>query len=122
MTDNMKPLHVRVAEALGCKPYDYESEGGRSNWDCPCESYDHGAEDGGLIEYGSSSTDSRAWAMEMVETYKIDLCREIEASVLTGAWIAYCYQPYGLSVNAIGVTPSEAVANLVIALGEKGKL
>lgn len=104
-----KPLHVRVAEVLGCKPIypDWEPKG----WRCMCKGMDdHRYEDGAdfVAEY---ATDWSATG-PLIERLRID----VDAHPV-GNWTAM-REPY----CEAGHTPLEAACNLILALHAAGKL
>lgn len=133
-----KPLHVRVAEALGCKP-EFRS----IDWFCPCEPTPenlaarkqpgwtiHSWLPGGKHTEYQSTCGLRvarydiSWFATgpLIEKYEIT----IGVSAYNGKWIAtterygedFGYDP---SVD-FQETPLIAVCNLILALKEAGKL
>ncbi len=125
-----KPLHVRVAEALGCTPREipYRKEPGRSWWTCGCERLNHphnnnddGPADTHLKEY---DTDWSATG-PLIEKYGIGLDPHLFAPIPADHWIAHDRQNINTLVNgcsATGPTPLIAVCNLILVLKESGKL
>jgi hypothetical protein len=134
-----RPLHVRVAEALGCKP-----EGGPDEWLCGCKDRTHGV--GGPCrhpwEVPAYDTD---WAATgpLIERYGITIeaperhCDDPEGHDCL-QWKAYhpdsCFKCHkypeppcasgecDLDPRGAGAAPLIAVCNLILALHEAGKL
>jgi hypothetical protein len=125
-----KPLHVRVAEALGCTPREipYRKEPKRSWWTCGCELQPHNNNDDGpaddcLKEY---DTDWSATG-PLIEKYRIEL--EWERPITPArdfVWTASWGQQIGhltpVIYSASDTTPLIAVCNLLLALHAAGKL
>lgn len=126
-----KPLHVRVAEALGCAPK--MRLGGRV-WDCECKENDHAehklhddCHDGeGLNcdEYLLARYDTD-WSATgpLIEKYDVWLqpCEDHRTTpgVACRGWVAVNGD---ISEEGAGATPLEAVCNLILALKAAGKL
>lgn len=112
-----KPLHVRVAEVLGCKPvYSTDPElaaiHGPACW-CGDEGRrkgPHSTPRSPLNELARYDTDWSATG-PLIEKYELDLQKESDA------WMAWDGPEY-----ASGGTPLLAVCNLILALAEAGKL
>lgn len=116
-----KPLHVRVAEALGCQ---LRTDG--HNWGCYC--------DEGFLHSGASMSPpyinhyDTDWSATgpLIEKYEIAIGRWAQRD--RGYWAAHwqpawadCGIPYEAS-NAEAPTPLVAVCNLLLALHAAGKL
>lgn len=111
MTDE-KPLRVRVAEALGCAPIADDPIG----WLCGCRgNYVHADDDGWLLPYGEDSP--AGWAC----TGPLKAKCKIEVSRYDDRFAAMSYVE-GWDETASGGNEPEAIANLIIALAEAGKL
>jgi hypothetical protein len=104
MTDE-KPLHVRVAEALGCTPRAFDGE-----WFCDCKATSHRFDGGAgrIAEYDSD------WSATgpLIERFAIKL-----DPYHADHWEASAEIP-----TRDGATPLEAVCSLILALAEAGKL
>lgn len=104
-----KPIHVRVAEALGCKPEPM----GAGDWFCSCEDRGHTNPDAageGWLQVAAYDTDWSATG-PIIERYEITVAHDSEG------WMAEQH-PF----VSKGTTPLLAVCHLLIALGEAGKL
>lgn len=121
-----EPLKVRVARALGCKPYqpvNSESEAAKSYWICPCQAPSGGTLHGGqqpelcgidkhwqspywLLPYGDETPEG--WAC----TGPLIARREIALLFHCPGWIAVAVHG-GQDTRALG--PCEAVAELIAA-------
>jgi hypothetical protein len=131
MTDE-KPLHVLVAEALGCSPvwgHGWLSERpGEETWLCRCEERDHGWDSqaqgcGVILRY---DTDWSATG-PLVERYTIHLAKWNAATGGRAWWYAAVWGPgeFGdeRKVESTGQeTPLLAVCALLLALKAAGKL
>jgi hypothetical protein len=118
-----KPLHVRVAEALGCKVIwrpSWVHRPDSKTWVCGCEFSDHEwfsqADGNVLLRYDTD------WAATgpLIEAYGFAL----EQEMLPGVgphWLADTYEYVGL-LGRTGDTPLVAVCNLILALHAAGKL
>ena len=128
-TGPTKPLHVQVAEALGCKPAIYWEN---SPWECRCEDSPHAAHtihsecchshsgmacnDGDLAAYDTD------WAATgpLIEKYGLrvyphqgmDAHGDGGWNASRGSWADF----------HVGATPLVAVCNLILALAKAGKL
>jgi hypothetical protein len=124
---SVKPLHVKVAEALGCKPHEddgYEPH----HWYCTCEMLDH-TENGDTTSIPQVLPYDTDWSATgpLIEQYRICL----EAGLIGGhhskpwsAWLnrhSPAVRDYD-GESASGPTPLIAVCHLLIALHEAGKL
>lgn len=126
LTDMEKPLHVRVAEALGCVPEPFDNR--QLGWLCQCLDFVHGDE-----EFEGSD---RCWVKDydtdwsatgpLIEKYGITLVNE------GPTWHACGRDDHkGIEMTAGGwhdgpvvyqETPLLAVCNLILILKETGKL
>jgi hypothetical protein len=114
---SVKPLHVKVAEALGCKPHEddgYEPH----HWYCTCEMLDH-TENGDTTSIPQVLPYDTDWSATgpLIEKYGLrlwDYSDDEEAR-----WTAAAK---GSLIHGVGPTPLIAVCHLLIALGEAGKL
>lgn len=127
-----KPLHVRVAEALGCRAIHYPDDP-PERWACTCKDYGHRF-DGGADYVASYDTDWSATG-PLIEKYEIDVWREhwTKDGVPGGVWIAGRAKDrtvdspnyeiaYESANEGQGETPLAAVCNLILALAEAGRL
>jgi hypothetical protein len=127
-----RPLHVRVAEAMGCKPSLRKFPPGHSSyWTCTCsdgrhlcEGYDGAPNEGCCLE--SYDTDWNATG-PLIERFQIGLWK------VASGWKADCVWPvgaigsrgqayYGVTADDQPCHPLIAVCNLILALSEAGKL
>lgn len=113
-----KPLHVRVAEALGCKPIQTPPRPAFAGyWSCSCSDHRHNEVDveGGhhywIVEYGND------WSATgpLIERYFIGLKYQERKW-----WAGRKGHPH--SVWYSSDTPLLAVCNLILALSAAGKL
>lgn len=121
---NPEPLHVQVAEALGCKPDFYDGR-----WWCHCgDSVTRVPVHGYAFDCGLRHYDTQ-WsaAGPLVEKYVTTLVRDD----VPDCWIAYSDEMWddttekhdaGCDIAARGATALEAVCRLILALKEAGKL
>ena len=123
MTEQDRPLHVRVAEALGCKTetclHDYGP-----HWRCGCDPWGeaHGNPysqrcAGEVLNYDTD------WAATgpLIEKYGIRL----EPARTTPYWLASTWKEDDFQRGTSGSTPLLAICNLILAihdLKEAGKL
>lgn len=122
-----KPLHVQVAEALGCKPRMMPDPHGAPAWLCLCEDehrpiYRRHGEKGNadLLRY---DTDWSATGPQ-IEKYALDL-RATPWQDGTKEWEASAWRPNPNPKEAFrtsGDTPLIAVCNLILKLKEAGRL
>lgn len=126
--EEAKPLHVRVAEALGCAPHQETNVW----WRCTCGDYAHNSdgEDGGPHESGILCDYDTDWSATgpLIERYRIAIdVYDYEEN----AWYArfdvghgHDGEPFVMSgaEEATGPTPLLAVCNLILALAAAGKL
>lgn len=121
-----KPLHVRVAEALGCRLR--QTLGAeRRLWHCGCEGqehYDHGfavAEDGEVLTLGPGRDTVRRYDTDwsatgpLIERFKID----VRWGGQNLRW--WASENAGLATVS-GETPLEAVCALLLEIAAAGKL
>ena len=122
----MKPLHVRVAETLGCQPFLHDDR-----WYCEpagCKGGDavrypdgshHAGEYGALLEY---DTDWSATG-PLIERLGITVGRPDHPALRAadGEWFAL-HPDHEDGPQEYGPTPLIAVCNLILALKEAGKL
>jgi hypothetical protein len=127
-----KPLHVRVAEALGCKPYWHEGHGW---WLCECGDLGHVQESekfaDGLAGAPLLNRYDQDWSATgpLIEKYRITLTDDAGGGY-EGDWfalggfemLASCDGEAEWDHTGPGTTPLIAVCNLVLALSEAGKL
>jgi hypothetical protein len=122
----VKPLHVQVSEALGCKPvlkphcaqvYAGLCETLPGYWECECPDTPHGGWGFGIHRY-----DLR-WEVTgpLIEKYGFELLRdsEIGEEWTATAWMAWTGY---LTVTGSGDTPLVAVCDMILKLKEAGKL
>ena len=134
-----KPLHVRVAEALGCKPGSDPQRPWKDEWKCPCAGEQH-------TEHGLHPPCCDDWEDErLIARYDLDwdatgpLIQRFGISLVVpddynpeksaGAYIAGTGGAHGwddgsviMADEAAGETPLVAVCNLILALASAGKL
>lgn len=118
MTEQEKPLHVRVAEALGCKP-DCKVYGRHEIWSCTCQPrpvHDRDGMDGAPYEGREIEAYDTDWSATgpLVEEYGISLEKD------GNAWIAGSEDDWTFSDDCY--TPLLAICHLILALKEAGKL
>jgi hypothetical protein len=110
-----KPLHVRVAEALGGNPF----WSTRRQWECKCgDECEH--TDPVSEELYAYDTD---WAATgpLIERLGIGIYAEVDPIGRT--WVATpAEHEHGEAHHQFGPTPLVAVCNLLLALKEAGKL
>jgi hypothetical protein len=117
-----KPLHVRVAEALGCKPVtDADDPGGLRGWACVCGSADkpHPWGKGPHSDTSPSHTLARYdtdWSATgpLIERLGITVNRHHRRA----DWSAHA----GEGPETDGSTALVAVCNLILSLAAAGKL
>jgi hypothetical protein len=115
-----KPLHVQVAEALGCRPRlcvgcDADGSNRRSWWDCECGDWAHcGGPDTPTQDVSRYDTDWSATG-PLIEKYGIDVWRSAKT------WKAAQDTPGG-AICGRGATPLIAICSLILALKGAGKL
>lgn len=116
-----KPLHVRVAEALGCSWPKHYIDG--DAWHCRCGCYEHaGGDDSDSSEIFRYDTDWSATG-PLIEKYSISVTRTWKAmleDIPGDNWIA-CIKDANRGF-ADGPTPLVAVCNLLLKLHAAGKL
>lgn len=114
MTDE-KPLHVRVAEALGWTHISLNTWHQRNNW---AGMYPGGA--AGSRRIPRYDTD---WAATgpLIERIPITVGRYM-SPFMDGAWYATAPGPSVIQSERTGATPLVAVCNLILALKEAGNL
>lgn len=111
-----KPLFVRVAEALGCKPEPLDYYPGAMGCSCmPPKRNEHGYDAGTLLRYDTD------WAATgpLIERYGITI-----APSGHGLWLAGLDAQEGVPFvsDREDRQPLVAVCNLLLALKEAGKL
>jgi hypothetical protein len=127
-----KPLHVRVAEALGCKPY--RATPGPDSWRCGCQQSPtalnfkpHGWGDTEYIarydtDWSATGPLVEKYGIEVVTMWPGDAGQDGFCwSAQTGA-DARSPDPKASARYADGSTPLIAVCNLILKLAEAGKL
>lgn len=142
-----KPLHVQVAEALGCKPELFpgtKPDPGGWNWKCSCPPVWRGMADGyrdwphGGDDYDSAwkgpavSRYDECWEATgpLIEKYGFQISRMYKLSDppqpgivwLAATWDYKIFGSPGERVFGEGETPLVAVCKLILALKEAGKL
>lgn len=125
-----KPLHVQVAEALGCKVQRVDGCPGWTgeHYHCVCYNGPHVGRNGCAFALAEFDTDWSAIG-SLIERYRITL--GFEGASLSGAWIA-TDQPLGEMTDGeidhnyfaarMHSNPLIAVCHLLLALKEAGKL
>lgn len=133
-----KPLHVRVAEALGCKPADVALQG-EPIWQCPCrrvsDAHDPPHAVGGYgYEFASVAHYDTDWSATgpLIEKYGLMVGLDNDDTLdpeIPLRWVAvHNYEhmaPYWgnpPNIETTGPTPLVAVCNLILALKAAGKL
>lgn len=119
-----KPLHVRVAEALGCKIERHEWHAGFVEWLCDCLSSQHagrgyeGEHTGAIFRYDTE------WEATgpLIEKYRIDLRAPAEIGCGNPSCEEWRAESVDEDVEGSGATPLLAVCNLILALKAAGKL
>lgn len=125
-----KPLHVRVAEALGCKLYEqrrlhpeypHKIMGPIIGWFCHCPERAHGEPDEDCDAFGEVLRYDTDWSATgpIIEKYGIGLRRQYLVNLDDFFWTAVARNSE-LYLDA--VHPLIAVCNLILALKEAGKL
>jgi hypothetical protein len=126
-----RPLHVRVAEALGCHPVELKY-GPEGQWDCGCTGYPHAAHTihDDCHDYEGLGCEERElahydldWAATgpLIEKYEIMLVPAWRLDGKANFWDAVAgVLPEGRGME--GDTPLLAVCHLLLALKEAGKL
>lgn len=112
-----KPLHVQVAEALGCKAIPHHESEYHCLWEtphfhCDCAVLSHVGSSGCSGNLANYDTD---WAVSgpLIEKYGIELRDNV------GGWTAGAWRPRENCVKhlmADGKTPLEAVCKLILRL------
>ncbi len=115
MSEPAKPLHVRVAEALGWKglhPTSYEGDTRVFWWGSPPGTAIQFAE--GCWRYDTSWTATGP----LIEKYKLDIVWDDDS------WRAYWDggDDGDMGIGVYAATPLVALCNLILELGEAGKL
>ena len=125
-----KPLHVQVAEALGCKPELLTLHAGPPIWSCPCAGASHGLKPDELSdEYGNDSTIARYdtdWSATgpLIEKYELAL-GQTGMDDPKPTWVAWWPGSCDVdtcSVDAPADTPLLAACHLLLSLKAAGKL
>jgi hypothetical protein len=122
------PLHVRVAEALGCEVRRIRPEFG-TGWSCGCpmdsdERKPHGQ--GGTTGAWLIARYDTDWSATgpLIDKYGIALHIEEDESSRPRRWIADYTSPMsdpaGVSCNTYGATALEAICNVILAVAEAG--
>ncbi len=116
-----KPLHVRVAEALGCKLFLQRQtpDSLPSYWRCGCHPQAHG----NILGIWPYDTDWSATG-PLIEKYKMtveNVCGTLASYGNSAEWRAYVANAFGPK-PVYGTTPLIAVCHLILALKEAGKL
>ena len=124
-----KPLYALVAEALGCKPVIEGDTWECGDHRCPCPTtLDSDGEEYNDYTIPRYDTDWSAIG-PLVEKYRITLYQDADDT--SGDWRAFYHanQDYdGLTCAdwatdyAVAMSPLVAVCNLILKLGEAGKL
>jgi hypothetical protein len=120
------PLHVRVAEALGCKPKTFSPVGRHPDtigYSCACPGANRGEAHGDML--GVNRYD-RDWSVTgpLVEKF----CITVTDGLTAQGWMAVTWLEASQDEGARwaeegqGETPLIAVCNLILALKEAGKL
>jgi hypothetical protein len=118
------PLHVQVAEALGCRPRlcvgcDADGTNRRTWWDCECGDWAHcGGPDTPTQDVSRYDTDWSATG-PLIEKYGIGI--ELWEDNQWRVW----YESDDLSMDIhgdVGNSVLVAVCRLILALGKAGKL
>jgi len=128
-----KPLHVRVAEALGCSPVEFGLRPGTGGfWKCGCkDGFKHGQEytDGYVSDNLKRYDTDWSATGPLIERYEIVVLRDIRSHAKTYCWMAvvgaqddhgYLDKDYPDEGN--GKSPLVAVCNLILALSKAGRL
>ena len=120
-----KPLHVRVAEALGCEVLHKPEWDSTYPWFCGCAGAGHdGPESAGRIaNYDTDWQDGGP----LIEKYRIQLNAGLIGGHHSKPWYADLNHNSPVIENyegeqEYGPTPLIAVCNLILALKEAGKL
>ena len=117
-----KPLHVQVAEALGCKP-GRRSSRPEIGWHCTCPDDRHATEgvDGAPHEGHEIEHYDTDWFATgpLIERYGIGLS---VLPVNPRAWWPGFDSVNQSSHDSFGQTPLTAVCNLILELHKSGKL
>jgi hypothetical protein len=127
-----KPLRVRVAEALGCQPVEYDNVFGRNAWACECPGSNRGEAHGDLLSVYHYDTDWSATG-PFIERYEIALEESGCGYTPDQKWLARAWyyaevpqdREYGgrwAEAEARGGKPLTAVCNLILVLHEAGQL
>lgn len=132
-----KPLHVRVAEALGCEPYQCDDEnccGVVGSWHCPSScGKAHVDREEGVREWVTRYDTDWSAAGPLIERFRISL-RSPHEPPYAGErmWEAFAWPPADPThkagdcqdemVAGSSKGPLVAVCRLILALAEAGKL
>lgn len=117
MSDPEKPLHVRVAEVLGCSVLERDDH---LRYRCGCDNAEHQGE-----TWDSIARYDTAWSATgpLIEEHRIEMrsysILSPDLDEKTVEWAAYADER---NATGVGPTPPVAVCNLIIALAESGKL
>lgn len=126
-----KPLHVQVAEALGCRPVSFEvvgRGGGGTGWACQCPGANRGEGHGDVLGIERYDAD---WSVSgpLIARYQISLWprpNDDDEGPEPREWGAKAHSDarYGRIIAglACGPTPLVAVCNLILRLKATGKL
>jgi hypothetical protein len=118
---SQRPLHVQVAEAIGCKPVPpkpgWETEA--ELWRCNCHNGPH--EDMGAEQPGALKRYDRNWSATgpLIEKYGIGV------EVLDdNSWMVWCeMDDISMDIHGdVGNSVLVAICRLILALGKAGKL
>lgn len=138
-TEIEKPLHVQVAEALGCRTlrYDESRTAAEDWWRCGCgpDPAKVGTIQEGIAVHASGSVPNRwlnhydtDWSATgpLIEQLALDVFYEGRPRHDRG-WTAQAWLPFGEKVPSAawskrGETPLLAICNLILALHAAGKL
>ena len=122
-----KPLHVRVAEALGCKPW-HGTTGGGDWYECRCATTHGEYPTTGPQPHGQHystgflvlryDTDWSATG-PLIEGYALSVAPRRLVKGHKRDWQALSWR-LEIAGGAVGPTPLIAVCNLLVALAEKG--
>lgn len=121
-----KLLHVRVAEALGCKPVLTPARPAFAEyWSCSCPDQIHNADSDEGRQYWIATYDTD-WSATgpLIERLHISVLDEQRSIDPRQKWQASLW-PHGLANDAeerFGPTPLVAICNLILALHAAGKL
>lgn len=107
---SLPPLHVRVAEALGCRPFQIGQD-----WTCVCPNHGHTS-----VQTEFLRRYDLDWAATgpLIEALQIEIVPPGDPDGGT-VWTAAKWRP---AIQRDGATLLTAVCELIVALAEAGKL